>query len=122
METRITTQFPHSRLQAYQVALELAAASKALSDSIPRGFRAFADQILRSAGSTVAQIAEGANRRTAAEKRNAFGRARGEAGETAAHAELLSVLGLVPEEDAEKVMLLADRVAAMLTRLIQRQT
>ncbi|MBW1881154.1 MAG: four helix bundle protein [Deltaproteobacteria bacterium] len=122
MEMRITTHFPHSRLQAYQVALEMAVAAKALSDRVPRGFRSFADQILRSAGSTVAQISEGANRRTAAEKRNAFGRARGEAGETAAHAELLATLGVVPEADAERVMLLADRVAAMLTKLIRRQS
>ena len=39
-------QFPHERLDAYQVALAVARGSKALSKQIPRGHRSIADHLL----------------------------------------------------------------------------
>ena len=65
-------------------------------------------------------IAEGANRRTAGDKRQRFSMARGECGECAAATEVALTLRLVPRDEAQRVMVLAGRVAAMLTRLIQR--
>ena len=87
---------------------------------LPRGYRSFADQLLRAGASAGANFVEGANRRTAGEKRNAFGKARGEAGEAAGHAEMLATLGLLPWEQAHRVMGLADRLCAVLTKLLQR--
>ncbi len=107
---------------------------------MPRGYRTFADQLMRSAGNSVHLIAEGANRYGAGLKRQRYTEARGEIGEAAASAELLATLGLVPRSDADRLIALAGRegapvterhggwgplgpkgtVAAMLTRLVQR--
>ena len=112
--------FPHQRLDAYVVALQLACQAKALADRVPRGHRTLADQLMRAAGSTVLNIAEGANRYTTGQKRQRFTEARGECGEMAAAAELLATLSLVPTVEADRLQHTAGRVAAMLTGLIRR--
>jgi len=58
--------------------------------------------------------------RTAGEKRNAFGIARKEAGETACTAEALALMGLVARDDAVAVIRAADQVAGTLTGLVRR--
>jgi len=121
LETRPAAYpFAHQKLHAYQVALEVARQSRALADRVPRGYRSFADQLLRAAGQTVLLIGEGANRYTAGQKRQRYTEARGESGEVAAAAELLATLRLAPHAEATTIIHLAGRVAAMLTRLIQR--
>ncbi len=115
-----TFPFPHNRLEVFQVSLEMASQAKRVADRVPRGHRSLADQLLRSSGSTVLLIGEGANRYTAGAKRQRYSEARGECGEVAAAAKLLSVLELVPQEECEALLGLAGRVAAMLTRLIRR--
>lgn len=112
--------FPHHRLQAYAVSLQMAIGAKAISDRIPRGYRSFADQLLRAAGSTVLLIGEGANRFSPGLKRQRYQEARGECGEVASALELLIALGLAPRAEAEATLALAARVGAMLTRLIAR--
>lgn len=118
--THETLGFPHHKLDAYRVALQMAQQAKAVADRLPRGYRSFADQMLRSAGGAVLLLAEGANRFSRAQKVQRFNEARGECGETAACAELVATLGLVPEAEAVKLQQLAGRVAAMLTGLIRR--
>jgi four helix bundle protein len=113
-------QFPHHRLDAYRVALQMAAAARQAADRIPRGHRSLADQMLRAAGSTVLLIAEGANRHSAPDKRHRFAMAQGECGECAAAVELSNVLALVPDNETDNVLRLAARVGAMLTQLIRR--
>ena len=115
-----TTPFPHERLDAYRVALDLAVATKALSDRIPRGYRDLADQLLRCGTAPVLLVAEGANRTSAAMKRQRFTEARGECGEAAAAIELGLRLGFFPSADAAAASTLASRLAAMLTRLMVR--
>src|SRR4051812_49737403 len=110
--------FPHERLEVFRVAIELAVMVHDLQDRFPRGSAHLADQMNRAAQNTVCNIAEGANRLGAGEKRSRFSIARGEVGECAAAAELASCIGLVAHADAEAVQALAGRVAAMLTRLI----
>ena len=112
--------FPHNRLEAYNVALEMAVQAKRLADRIPRGHRSLADQLLRAASSTVLNTAEGANRYTAGAKRQRYSEARSECGEVAAAAELLVALELAPRDECVALLALAGRVGAMLTRLIQR--
>ena len=51
--------FPHHRLDVYRVALEMAAKANKLAKHIPRGYRSFADHLLRAAGNTVLLTAEG---------------------------------------------------------------
>ena len=116
----LTGNFPHHRLDAYRVALELSIAVNDIAGRIPRGYRAIADQVSRASYSTVLLIGEGANRFGRGEKRHRFSLARGEVGECAAALELLLVLQVVPEAELRHAHELADRVAAMLTKLIKR--
>ena len=115
-------RFAHHKLDAFRVARQMADRAKVISDRVPRGYRKWADQLLRAAGSTVGLIAEGANRFTAGQKRNKFTEARGEAGEVAAWVEQLHGCGMVAEVEALAVLELADRVCAMLTGLIKRHS
>lgn len=111
--------FPHHKLDAFVVALEMARQAKSLSARIPRGYRSFADHLLRAAGNTVLLIGEGANRHSRGAKRQRYAEARGECGEVAAAAELLTTLELVPAAEVATLLVLAGRVGAMLTRLVQ---
>ena len=112
--------FPHTKLDTYQVALQMALAVRQLADRVPRGYRSFGDHMLRAAGNTVLLIGEGANRYHPGQKRQRYSEARGECGEVAAGAELLLTLGLAPEAEARHIATLAGRVAAMLTRLMAK--
>ena len=78
------------------------------------------DEALRSAKSVCLNCAEGAGRVTRADKARAFTVARGECVEAAAAIEVAALLGDASEEDAHRVAVLADRIVAMLTRLILR--
>ena len=115
-----TTHFPHDKLAAYQVAVEVATEVKPVADAIPRGYRALADQMLRASMSTVLLIAEGANRRGAGEKRQRYSLARGECGELAAALEVAGAWGLVDGEVAAAIRAKSGRVGAMLTALERR--
>jgi four helix bundle protein len=115
-------RFVHHRLEVYHVALELLRIVHEASKVIPRGYRSFADQLLRAAGSAAALIGEGANRYTNGQKRQRFTEARGEAGEVAVHAEVLRTMGILSEETTEAILTRADRVCAMLTPLIKRHS
>jgi len=114
--------FAHQRMDVFRVAAEMAVRSRQIADRVPRGYRTFADQLLRAAGNTVSLVGEGLNRYTAGQKRQRYTEARGECGEVAATLELLSVLRLAPKSETAPVIHLAGRVAAMLTRLIQRHS
>jgi len=112
--------FPHDKLDAYRIACELAALANNIAAQIPRGHRNIADHLLRSASNTVLLLAEGANRRGAASKRQRFSESRGECAEVAAAGDLLLAMEIGPRHDAQKLKGLASRVSAMLTGLIER--
>jgi four helix bundle protein len=114
--------FPHEKLDAYRVALAMARGANALAQRIPRGHRSVADHLLRSSSNAVLLLAEGANRRGPAEKRQRFVESRGEVGEVAAACDLVMVLEVDAEAGAAAVKRDAARVGAMLTRLIHRLT
>jgi four helix bundle protein len=112
--------FPHEKLDAYRIALQMAALAEKIAASIPRGHRNVADHLERAASNAVLLLAEGANRRGNGEKRQRFVESQGETGEVAAAADLVIVLRLGSADDAEELKQLASRVSAMLTRLILR--
>ena len=112
--------FPHQRLDAHRVALELGVAAVRMSDRIPRGYRNLADQLKRAGSAVPALVTEGANRLGRGEKRQRFNEARAECGEVAGLVELLVALELVQCEEAAGIMHLAGREAAMLTKLVRR--
>ncbi|MDP3983771.1 MAG: four helix bundle protein [Acidimicrobiia bacterium] len=111
--------FAHHQLDVYHVSYEMLLRVQQLTEPIPRGYRNFADRLLRAAGATVALIGEGSYRFTKGQKRQRFSEARGEAGEVAVHAEALIGMKAIPAQPAEEVIELASRVCAMLTRLIK---
>jgi four helix bundle protein len=111
-----TYQLPHHRLIAYEVAKELLVAVRDahVKDS---GLK---DQALRSAKSAALNCAEGAGRVSRADKARVFAIARAEASEAAAAVELAVLMGDASQENLERVVSIANRLVAMLTRLIRR--
>ena len=112
--------FLHEKLDAYQVAREMADLAGKIAKLVPRGHRNVADHMLRAASNAVLLLAEGANRRGAGEKRQRFVESRGECGEVGAAGDLLIAFEIGGRADAERLKRLAARVSAMLTRLIGR--
>ena len=119
LDARFPRSFAHHGLNVYGVAFEAMVLSVKLSKKIPRGHRSMADQLKRAATAVVAAIAEGANRRTNAEKADKFAQARTEAGEAAAWLEMLAGLGLLDSDDLVPVVLLYERTVKMLSGLIR---
>jgi len=112
--------FPHRKLDAYHSALEMVRLGKGIADGIPRGYRSFADQLLRSAGATVLLVAEGANRRSRGSKRQRFEEALGECGEASGNVEMLMTLGLVDASIANEFADVAGRTGALIAGLAHR--
>jgi four helix bundle protein len=106
---------PHHKLLAFGVAKEMLLAVKA-ANIREVGLR---DQAMRAAKSACLNCAEGAGRVTRADKARAFAIARGETVEAAAAVEIAAACGSASELDVERVAVLADRLVAMLTRLIR---
>ena len=106
------------RLDCYRVAVEF----QVLAASIGSGRRvgALRDQLDRASVSIVLNIAEGAGRRTPADKAHFFTIARGSATECAAVLELLVARGFLTSPAHRHGRGLLVRVIQMLTRLIAR--
>ena len=113
-----TSRFAHHRLDAYRVAVELLLGVERLVARLPRGHGNLKDQLRRAATATVLNLAEGANRSHPADKAARFNVARSECGECDAALHLVELLGLARTEDLRR---LADRIGAMLFRLMRRQ-
>ena len=109
-------QLPHHKLIAYEVAKELLIAVRACQVS-DAGLR---DQALRAAKSACLNTAEGAGRVSRADKARVFAIARAEAGEAAAAIEIACIGGDASEEHLANVVSIANRLIAMLTKLIRR--
>ena len=90
----------HEKLDVYTVALELHARACALLPG--RTARVLRDQLERASLGIVLNIAEGAGRRSAADKRRFYEMARGSATETAAITDVLRVRGLAPLRSARR--------------------
>ena len=107
---------PHHKLVAYEVAKELFIAVRDchVRDTVLR------DQATRSAKSACLNTAEGAGRVSRADKARVFAIARAEAGEAAAAVEIARLSGDASEADLARVVSIANRLIAMLTKLIRR--
>ena len=112
-------RFVHDRLEAYHACRELSLACVRLARMIPRGYRKFADQLIRSGCAAPILTAEGANRRSPGAKRQRYEEARGEVGEAAALAVAIEDARLVTGSSPAEVLAKADRAAALLTGLVK---
>jgi len=98
----------------------MARLAKGIADGIPRGYRSFADQLLRAAGAPVLLVAEGANRRSRGSMRQRLEEALGECGEAAGNVEMSLTIGLVDAVVADEFADVAGRTGAMIAGLANR--
>lgn len=105
----------HEKLDVYQVALQLQRAGMALLPK--RGSAAVRDQLDRATMSIVLNIAEGAGRRSAPDKRRHYEIARGSAMEVAAIVDVLRGTREKMDPQYDDARSLAVRVVQMLTKL-----
>ena len=106
---------PHHRLRVYGVALEFLGAVR---DAKIRD-RKLRDEADRASKSVCLNIAEGAGRRTRADKARAYAVARGEAVEAIACVEIAALAGDAPAESVARVVELGNAVYAMLSALVR---
>jgi four helix bundle protein len=111
--------FAHERLDAYQVARQLAVEVQQVAKRFPRGYASLRRQLERASAAVPLLIAEGANRETRKDKNARFVIARGEAGECDAALEIAIALELICPVKGEELRGMTQRVGAMLTGLIR---
>ncbi len=106
---------PHHSLIAYRVAIEFAEhiGSLRISDARLR------EQARKSTIACVLNIAEGAGRRSRADKSRVYAIALGELCEAAAAVELARVFKSAPAEEVTHTLRLAVRLKDLLSRLIR---
>ena len=107
--------FPHHRLVAYSLALELVklVARVRIADAQLR------QQARKSAASCALNSAEGAARQTVADKSRAFAIALAEGCEACAAIEIAGALGACSPADVQAVLALGTRVKNVLSRLVR---
>jgi len=110
------TRFDHHRLDPFSVAREALVLGDSITRRIPRGYASLSDQLRRALMSTFLGIAE-ASSRSGSDRLARFRCARGEASEAAAALEAIQLLQLAPQSEVENVLVLLDRLCAMLTHL-----
>src|SRR5688572_1382130 len=109
--------FSFQRLDAWKVALEYrGVVMRGMKKGVSRSMR---DQIERSTGSILSNIGEGAGRFNPAEKRYFYDVARASTSESASQLFTMHQDGVFGEAEFETAIVLADRIARMLFRLIQ---
>ena len=111
--------FAFRKLDAWRVSVELAEEIRRLVAAMPEGHEALADQLRRAVTSVSLNIAEGAGRWSGRDKAYRYAIARGECAEVAAALEVAVALGALAADATTDAIAKADRVGAMLTRLIQ---
>ena len=110
------THHKNRGLLAHRVALDAAALALQLAGSIPAPMRSLADQVIRSASSVPANLAEGAGR-TGRDRKHHWRIAYGSALEVGSHLELVLRVGAIDADQAHKAMEVFDRVRALTCRL-----
>ncbi len=108
-----------SRPPALAKALEAAGIAIALAGPVKSPLRSLADQVVRTAASVPANIAEGEGR-SGRDRSYHWRVAYGSAKELDVHLRLLLALGSVNEVRGRHALALLDEVRAMLWRMIQR--
>lgn len=105
------------KLDVYQRAIQFLVLALEIISRLPKGHANLAAQLRESAQSTVANIAEGAGRRTRADAGHHYGIARGSAMESASHLDVMKAMSLVDEDRYRRGIELLEGVVAMLTKM-----
>ncbi len=120
MTTTRTTPPPsthHNTLTAHELALQAAGTAVALTLRLRAPLRTVADQLIRSASSVPANLAEGAGR-AGRDRQHHWRIAYASALEAGSHLRLLLAAGAVAPGQARQALELFDRVRALSWRLI----
>jgi four helix bundle protein len=107
--------FPHHRLIAYQLALELVK----LIARIRIGEAQLRHQARKSAASAALNSAEGAARQTLADKSRAYATALAECCEACAAIEIAGALGACSAADVQATLAVGIRLKNVLSRLVR---
>ncbi len=113
----MTNSLPNNGLVAYSTALEAAGVALALARHVSAPFKSIADQVIRSASSVPANLAEG-HGRSGRDRLYHWRIAYASAKEVDSHLILLSQAGAVDSTRANSAMQLFDEVRAMTWRLL----
>ena len=115
----MTNSLTNSKLVAHEKALEAAGLAIKLVMVIPAPLKSIADQVIRSANSVAANLAEGHGR--SGRDRMRFWRiAYASAKEVDSHLRLPSRIGAINRSKAERALETFDEVRAMTWRLLNR--
>ena len=115
-EVTMNSVLPNSNLIAYRKALDAAAEAISLVGRVPAPVKTLADQVIRSASSVPANLAEG-HGRTGRDRMHHWRIAYGSAKEVDCHLQLLVATGAVNQQQAIIALELFDEVRAMTWRL-----
>ena len=112
----ITVRSSH-HLKVIDVALRAAGSAIALVQKIPGSYRSLKDQVIRSASSVPANLAEG-HGRSGRDRQYHWRVALGSAREVDVHIRVLIMAGVVDPQKADEALQLFDSVRAMTWRLM----
>ena len=116
-EVTMSNALANTRLVAYEKALEAAGIAITLVMRVPAPLKPIADQVIRSASSVPANLAEG-HGRSGRVRLNYWRIAYASAKEVDSHLRLLALAGAVKSSKAKAVLDVFDQVRAMTWRLI----
>ena len=112
---------PNSNLTAYGKAIEAAGSAIQLVTRVPAPLKCIADQVIRSASSVPANLAEG-HGRVGRDRIHHWRIAYGSAKEVDCHLRLLVGSSAINRTQAERAIQLFDEVRAMTWRLLNPKT
>jgi four helix bundle protein len=119
-EVTMSNVLSNTNLIAHEKALEAAGDAIALVMTVPSPLKPIADQVIRSASSVPANLAEG-HGRTGRDRLHFWRIAYASAKEVDSHLRLLARAGAINGVGAEKALDTFDEVRAMTWRLINRK-
>lgn len=108
--------FDHEKLDVYQLALCFAAWTFEQGKFLT-GYHALKDQWWRASYSIVLNIAEGNGKRSPDDRKRFWEIARGSCFECAACIDIMSVCKIINQDELDHGKAIANRIAAMLTKM-----
>ena len=116
----MSTVLTNTNLIAHEKAVEAAGAAITLVMRVPAPLKSIADQVIRSASSVPANLAEG-HGRTGRDRLHFWRIAYASAKEVDSHMRLLVRAGVINRSKTVKVLSIFDEVRAMTWRLLNRK-
>ena len=120
-EVTMSNVLTNTNLIAHEKALEAAGDAITLVVRVPAPLKSIADQVIRSASSVPANLAEGQGR-SGRDRFHHWRIAYASAKEVDSHIRLLARAGAINRAKTEKVLSIFDEVRAMTWRLLNRKS